>query len=69
MSMRWIVLLACLLAGCMRSWVPDTVTVTAIGADPTGIPQPHVAISVTYFLSPTHILMESTTTTLPLGIH
>ena len=56
------------LVACGRPLLPDTVSVTAVAADPAGIPQPHVAVSVTYFLSPTHVMMETpTTTTLPVG--
>lgn len=67
--MLFVMLCLCtLLNGCARSWVPDTLTVTAVGADPSSIPAPHVAVSVTYFLSPTHVLMEAPpTTTLPVG--
>ena len=64
-----LVLCMATLSGCMsRSLLPDSLTVTAVAADPSGIPQPHVDVSVTYFLSPTHVMMETpTSTTLPIG--
>ena len=68
--MIWLVFCG-VLAGCARPWTPDSVTVsvTGVGARPSGIPQPHGAVSVsgTWFLTPTQVMMVPmpTTTTLP----
>jgi hypothetical protein len=65
---RWVVGIVSLMAiECLR--VPDSITITAVGADPASIPQPHAAVSATWFLSPQQVLMAPpTTTTLPVGI-
>ena len=66
MADRLTLALLLLITGCARTLIPDSITVTGVGADPRGIPQPHVAVSVTWFIHPTLVQMMPTVTTTTL---